>query len=178
MEYRNDPTRVTGRSGRSVLATALTVAFALGGGIVALSVGGGSGARTAGATEAGSPALAMPSAIGGAARVAARSPTVRCHDVPSPRCARVAAAAVDAIVDPTLPPATTVDVWATLLCGSTFDCPPYHLADRLPAGSAVIVLASSMVLWVNVTEIILSDTDRGSVDSRFDAWVIPSGPPP
>jgi hypothetical protein len=173
VEYRTDPTRIAGGSSRSVLTVALTVAIALGVGIVALSVGGTSERHVADTTAGAPPSDDAPGPLAG---VATPSPTVHCHDVPNRRCVRVAAAAVGAILDPTLRPARTVDVWASLLCGSTFDCPPYHLADREPLGSAVVGLAGSTVLWVNVSEIVVAGADRGAPEPQLDAWVIPSGP--
>jgi hypothetical protein len=168
MEYRIDPTRIAGRSSRSVLAAAAAVVILAGAGIAVLIVARPSDAPVALATTPSRPLGIAPSPL---ARALALPPAVHCHDVPEVQCTRIAAAAVDAVADPALAPATTVDVWATLLCGSTFDCPSYRLADRRPAGSAVVGLASSMVLWVNVTE-----PEAGSEGGSLDAWVIPSGP--
>jgi hypothetical protein len=175
VDYRTDPTRIAGSSSRSVLSVALSLAIALGVAIAALCVGGASNRRFAIATAAASPSVVVPGPVAG---VAAPAPTVHCHDIPSRHCARVATAAIDSILDPTLPPARTVDVWASLMCSSTFDCPPYHLADREPIGSAVVGLAGSIVLWVNVTEIIVTDADRGSPEPQLDAWVIATQPTP
>jgi hypothetical protein len=162
VDYRIAPTRIPGHSGRSVVAIACALTVVVGLGLTILTHGAAPGARVA--VTSGPP---RPDST-------ARLPDVRCHDVDPGRCTEIASAAVGAIVDPTLPPARSVDVWASLLCGSTFDCPPYHLVDRRPAGSAVVTIGAS-VLWVNVTEIVRED-DRGSRLPMLDAWVIPSGP--
>lgn len=170
MAYRIAPTRIPGRSGRSVVVMAVTVAVAFGLGLAFLTVDRGPDASIAVTNRSAEPSGSTP--------VATAAPDVRCHGIGAARCTEVATAAVGAIVDPTLPPAaavTSIDVWASLLCSSTFDCPPYHMADRRPAGSAVLTTGSGTVLWVNVTEIVL-EPDRGSPLPKLDAWVIPSGP--
>ena len=78
----------------------------------------------------------------------------------------MAAAAVGAIDDATLPPVRAVGVWATLLCGDAFDCPPGRLNSGRVAGSAVLELSDARTLWVNVTE-----SDEGALE----AWVIRAG---
>lgn len=171
MDYHQDPTRIARGTSRSVLAVAAaaTIAIALLAGAMAIAAGG----RTKPASELASmvsPAV-RESVVAGSLAV---PPDVRCHDVASRRCARIAQAALIAAADPLLPRATTVDVWATLLCGSTFDCPPYHLIGRQPAGSAIVGFASSLVVWVNVTEID-AGPEPGSSDLKLDAWVIRSG---
>jgi hypothetical protein len=169
VDYRIAPTRIPGRSGRSVVAIASALAVVVGLGLAILTVTSvGSDPDLRVAVKSGSPRPI------GAIPVAKRPPDVRCHGIGPGRCTEIAAAAVGAIIDPTLPPATSVEVWASLLCGSTFDCPPYHLADRRPAGSAVVTVGG-IVLWVNVTEIVRPE-DRGSQLPTLDAWVIPSGP--
>jgi hypothetical protein len=166
-----DPSPVAGRSSRSVAVVALAIALAIAIGLATLAVVGGSEPDRSLASTAAATPTAGPSAL---VRLSSTPPAVRCHDVSSGPCSRIAAAAVDAIGDPGQP-ARTVDVWSTLLCDSTFDCPSYHLADRRPAGSAVVGLSDSAVLWVNVAEI-EADADRGSQDPTLDAWVVPSGP--
>ena len=171
MDYRIAPTRIPGRSSRSVVAIAVTVAVALALGLVVITVDGAPDASSAVTIRSAGPSSAAP--------VANAAPDVRCHDTSAARCTEIAAAAIGAVLDATLPPPTTsvtsIDVWASLLCGSTFDCPPYHLVDRRPAGSAVVTIGSATVLWVNVTEIVL-EADRGAALPKLDAWVIHSRP--
>ena len=97
-------------------------------------------------------------------------PHLDCHDVPATRCAAIERAVIVAVADPVLPYPTKVDIWASLLCSNTFDCPPGRMEDRRPAGSAV-VLAGSTWLWVNVT-----DALGPSGPGTLSAWVIRSGP--
>jgi hypothetical protein len=180
VDYRIDPAPIGGRSSRSVVAIAALVSVALIAGIVALTVTGRSDAQIAVATSSAAPLTLVatpPSSLAPSAPqpVSAAAPQVHCHAVSDDRCARIAAAALHAITDPALAPATTVDVWASLLCNDSFDCPPARSVEREPAGSAVVALASSMVLWVNVVQRD-ADYDRGSTDPELDAWIIPSRP--
>ncbi|MGH2474341.1 MAG: hypothetical protein ACRDIL_03680 [Candidatus Limnocylindrales bacterium] len=152
MDYRIEPTRLARRSGRAVLIGAAAVVVGLG---VVLAV----------------LALQRPTVtstvVAEATVVPAPSPTplpaITCHDLETVRCSHVAEAALGAIDDPTLPTVRGVEVWATLLCGDTLDCPPDRLGERRVAGSAVVGLADDRALWVNVTE-----SERGT----FDAWVV------
>ena len=97
-------------------------------------------------------------------------PRVVCHAVAAGSCSAIADAALAAAADPGLAWPTEIDVWASLLCGSVFDCPPDRLTGRRAAGSAVVV-AGTIRLWVNVLEPAV-----GSSQTALDAWVIHSGP--
>jgi hypothetical protein len=166
--YGADPTRVARRSSRSVLAVASAAALVVAIGVVLAAI-----------AAPDRPVAVLGSSSSAAASVGstpAGSPAVRCHDVPSTRCASLARAALEAAMDPSLPPAIAVDVWASLLCGSTFDCPPARLAGHHPAGSAVIDLSGSLELWVNVTEPDELVAPRAA-PSALVAWVIRSVEP-
>jgi hypothetical protein len=152
MGFQVEPTRLGGRSGRAVLIGAATVVVGLGVIVAALAF----------------PRPAVPPAPVAAATIAPiASPTPRppitCHDLGPARCTEVADAALAAIDDPSLPGVRAVDVWATLVCGDTLDCPPDRLGKRSVAGSAIVGLSDDVSLWVNVT-----DTGRGTLD----AWVV------
>jgi hypothetical protein len=133
----------------------------LGGAVVAAIAGGISSpgpAPIGESTTSAAPASAIP---GPSARAEDASPThpaailplwVTCHDLAADRCRSLAAAAVAGIDDPGLTAPSSVDVWGSILCGSTFDCPPIHLDGRHPAGSVVVAFPGSVTLWVNVTE--------------------------
>jgi hypothetical protein len=186
VDYRIDPAPVGRRSSRSVVAIAGLVSVALIAGVVALTISGRSGPPVAVATVSAAPLLPAslaaasssgPSAVADASLplASAAAPQVQCHDVPHDRCGRIATAVLGVVADPTLGPATTIDIWGSLLCNDSFDCPPARSEGRLPAGSAVVALASSMVLWVNVMQRV-ADYDRGSTDPELDAWIIPSRP--
>ena len=185
MEYRIDPTPLTRRRSRRVLVVTAGLALSAGVIVTALAVLGrppsevasvSSATGTAQAAVAGSDGAATP------ARLARPTPTLApavasgppphldCHDVPATRCAAIERAVIVAVADPVLPYPTKVDIWASLLCSNTFDCPPGRMDDRRPAGSAV-VLAGSTWLWVNVTDA-LGATGPGTLS----AWVIRSGP--
>jgi hypothetical protein len=95
---------------------------------------------------------------------------VVCPDVAGERCAAVARAALTASDDPALPWPSQVDVWASLLCGSDFDCPSDRMTGHQAAGSAVVT-AGTVGLWVNVI-----GPAAGSDPTPLEAWVIRSGP--
>lgn len=97
-------------------------------------------------------------------------PRLTCHALAAARCGAIARAALAAAADPTLPHPSAIDVWASLLCGSAFDCPPERMAGHRPAGSAVIV-AGAIGLWVNVSE-----AAGAAGTGSFDAWVVRSAP--
>jgi hypothetical protein len=165
MEYRIDPTRMARRSSRTVLAAATVIVVTFAVIVVGLAIGGPANVDLA----VGAPSASVPAPV--VADVA--PPDVRCHDVPSRRCAQLAHAVMDAIVDPVLPRVTTVDVWASIMCGSTSDCPPGELTSRRPAGSARVAFESPLVLLVNVSET-TDDPAHGPVDPGLHAWVIRS----
>ena len=166
--YDAAPIRVARGSSRSVLGVASAAALLIVIGVVMAAIG----VPDRRVADLAVPSTAAPSV----APTPTGSPAVRCHDVPSARCAILARAALDAALDPSLPPAIAVDVWSSLLCGSTFDCPPARLADQHPAGSAVIDLGGSLALWVNVTEHD-DPADPRTVGSGLEAWVIRSVEP-
>ena len=179
MTYESEPTRLAARSSRSILAIALVVAIGL-----AVAVGSLTSLdRSAAVATPGAPGPVGTSPVtAGLASGGASTPqspaALACHGIDGGRCAAVARAAenaVRALDDPALPPPATVDVWAELLCGSTFDCPPQHLVDRRAAGSVVVGFGGSIAdLWVNVTEI--ERPPPVAPLGSLEAWVIRSGP--
>jgi hypothetical protein len=187
VEYRIDPTTLTRRRSRRVLAVTATVAIGIGVVVGGLALEGRTPARdraSGGAVAAASTVPLARSAAPATPAVAASDtptptvasgppPALTCHGVGEVRCAAIARAVLVAVADPALPALphpTTVDVWASLLCGSDSDCPPGRMEDRRPAGSAVVV-AGSTWLWVNVTDTLGAPGPR-----TLSAWVIRSGP--
>lgn len=180
MDYQVDPTRLRRRSGRSVAVMATVISVALFGTIAGLALIGRTvdpiavaiaSALPNGATASAQPTAAVQSPV----PVVAVAPVIHCHDVAAHLCSRIAAAAAVVIAEAAAGPARTIDVWASLLCGDTFDCPPVRLVDRDPAGSAIVSLAGSTALRVNVVERVRSGP-RASADLPLEAWVIDSGP--
>jgi hypothetical protein len=180
VEYQVDPTPLTHRRSRRILAVTATVAIGIAvlvGGL-AIAGRGPSGIVPAAPIAAASSAEVFASAVPVATPSDTSTPTIApgppprlaCHGVPGARCADILRAVLIAVADPTIPHPTTVDIWASLLCGSTFDCPPGRMEGQRPAGSAVVV-ACSIWLWVNVT-----DTLGASGPNTLSAWVIRSGP--
>ncbi len=184
VEYRIDPTTLTRRRSRRVLAVTIAVAIGIGVVVGGLALEGRIPAGTAPGASivAVAPHVSSASLIASAkpavapsdtptpAAVSGPPPQVTCHDVPEVRCAAIARAVLVAVADPVLPRPSKIDVWASLLCGSVADCTPGRLLGRRPAGSAV-VLAGSTWLWVNV-----SDAAGASGPGTLSAWVIRSGP--
>jgi hypothetical protein len=200
MDYEVEPSRLTRRSSASGFAVAALIVIALAG-IVVVTNGAGSGAG-----EVRPVADAAPSSVPAALVLPSPSPSPRpaflpspypsglantpleltCHAIGIDQCRIVADAAVAAARDPYLPSAATVDVWASLVCGSTLDCPPNQLADLLPLGSATISYrGSEIVLWVNVGEVVDRSSPAAASSSpigsdlppvasipTIDAWVL------
>ncbi len=176
MEFRVEPTPLSRRRSRRILAAtgAIVVAIAI---IVGASAAGAGRPAQVAEVAAATPAptqsrppdrsVALPCPD---RRATGPPPRVVCHAVAAGSCSAIAKAALAAADDPALAWPTKVDVWASLLCGSVFDCPPDRLTGRRPAGSAVIV-AGTIGLWVNVVE---PDSENGA--AALDAWVIRSGP--
>ena len=176
MEFRVEPTQLSRRRSRRILATTVVVVLGLVVVIGAVTLDGRNpGSAVASTIPATAPAAIvtatatpMPSATESARTGPA--PRVVCHDVAGERCAAVARAALAASVDPALPYPSQVDVWASLLCGSDFDCPSDRMTGHRAAGSAVVT-AGTVGLWVNVI-----GPAAGSDPAPFEAWVIRSGP--
>jgi hypothetical protein len=182
VEYQVDPTRLTPRRGRRTVA--VTAAIAMG---IAVLVGGLALAGRAPSGNGPVPPMAVASSAEPLAFAATTAPDVApwdtptptiapgppprltCHGVPGARCADILRAVLIAIADPPIPHPTRVDIWASLLCGDSFDCPPGQIDDRQPAGSAVVT-AGSIWLWVNVTDALGASGPR-----TLSAWVIRSG---
>jgi hypothetical protein len=178
--YQVEPTPLSRRRGRRVVLVTAALAIAFGSVVVGLAAGGRAtsgiavATATATATLATSSRAASPPAATHAPAVLApgRPPRILCHDVAGGRCADIARAVLAAVIDPALPWPTKIDVWASILCSSNFDCPPYRLAGRRPAGSAVVV-AGRLDFWVNVSE---APGGSGAGSRSLEAWVIRTAP--
>src|SRR6266540_5043020 len=102
-----EPTRIARGTNRSVLAVTATIAIAIVVGGLALA-----------AIDRSSPGAASEASSARPESVAAASPverlllppSIRCHDLASRRCARIARAALAVTGDPSLPTITTLDV--------------------------------------------------------------------
>jgi hypothetical protein len=165
MDYELEPARISRRSNRASLAAAativglLSIAVAIG----MLEDGGGGSARARQAAQASGGPASSP------ADASLRPGSVRCHDLATGRCERVAAAALKAI-GPVDAPVESIDVWSSLLCGDDLDCPPGRLAGLRPLGSAVLTLGGTAPAgWVNVGERLPANR-LGETD--LVAWVI------
>jgi hypothetical protein len=174
VEFRVDPTPLSRHRGRRIVAATAVVVAAM-----AVLVG----AVTLGNTRPNTAvvpvvATSAPRVTTGPTATSSPAPTVRtgpppqvvCHDVADERCQTIARAALSASEDPSLPWPTQVEVWASLLCGSTFDCPPGRITAHETEGSAVVT-AGSVGLWVNVVEL-----RTGSGATMLEAWVIRTEP--
>ena len=165
MEFRVEPTQLSRRRSRRILATTVVVVLGL---VVVIGAVTLDAEKPGGAVVPTVTATPMPSAT--ALARTGPVPRVVCHDVAGERCAAVARAALAASVDPALPYPSQVDVWASLLCGSDFDCPSDRMTGHQAAGSAVVT-AGTVGLWVNVI-----GPAAGGDPAPFEAWVIRSGP--
>jgi hypothetical protein len=176
MEFRVEPTPLSRRRSRRILAVTGAIVVSVAVIVGALAAGAARPtpfAAVTATTSAPSPTARQTEPSPSPAPVVAPTgppPRVVCHAVAAGSCSAIADAALAAAADPALAWPTEVDVWASLLCGSVFDCPPDRLTGRRAAGSAVVV-AGTIRLWVNVLEPAV-----GSSQDALDAWVIHSGP--
>jgi hypothetical protein len=90
-----------------------------------------------------------------------------CHDVAVATCHGAVNAAVGAL-PADLPRIASADVWTSLVCGDTLDCPPARLRDARPVASVALAFADEgPAAWVNV----VARRDGGSAD-RLSAWLV------
>jgi hypothetical protein len=179
--YELAPSPVARRSSRSAVVAVALAGLVLGGAVVAAVVGDVTGPGPIGVSVARGPAVPPTSAVATAPEATPGPVTavlplwVTCHDLAAQRCQRLAQAVVSGIDDPTLSAPSSVEVWGSIACGSDFDCPPFRLDGRHPAGSVVVAFSGAVTLWVNVTEL-----DRvgagGPIARPLEVWVIRSQP--
>jgi hypothetical protein len=96
---------------------------------------------------------------------------IDCHDIDRAGCHRIVRAALRVLPDE-LPAVRGADVWRSLVCGDTFDCPPDYLRESNPMGSAVLRFDDAPGIAVNVV-----DWRYGSsVRLGLRAWLVRSTP--
>jgi hypothetical protein len=176
VEFRVEPTPLSKRHSRRILAMTAVVVVTLVAVIGGITLGntrpGVAVVSTLPPTAAAMTATATTTPLPSATAFARTGPAPRvvCHEVAGERCTAVAQAALAVSNDPALPWPSQVDVWASLLCGSDFDCPSDRMTGHQVAGSAVVT-AGTVELWVNVLE-----PAAGTEAAALEAWVIRSGP--
>jgi len=89
----------------------------------------------------------------------ARSAELDCHAVPRVECLRIVVAAMTSFAaDPSLAGGgpyrvQAIGVWTSLLCSTSFDCPPGALTtDSVALGSVTLSLTSGREAWLNVVD--------------------------
>ena len=93
-----------------------------------------------------------------------------CHGLTRSDCLRAATAALG-VLPPEVPPVATANIYANLICDSTFDCPQYRLSwDTVGLGSVTLTFVDgSPDAWINVV-------NRGPASNpaavKAEAWVI------
>jgi hypothetical protein len=97
---------------------------------------------------------------------------LRCHDVVRRSCERLVRAALR-VLPADLPDVDRAAVWQSLVCNSTFDCPPAYLRDSPAAGSVILAFEDgSPSVAVNVV-----DWRYGSgIRLGLRAWIARSAP--
>jgi hypothetical protein len=76
---------------------------------------------------------------------------IDCHDVDPSQCHRMVRAALRILPDE-IPDVKGANVWQSLICGDTFDCPPGYLRDSSPMGSVILRFAVEPDVAVNVVD--------------------------
>ncbi len=99
-------------------------------------------------------AAERPSEAPGGAHVSASGPrSVACGKVRQPECGRIVSGIGSLVGSAALPPIAHVDVYASLLCDSSLDCPPSLLAHVRVLGSAVVSFdGQERQAWVDVVD--------------------------
>ena len=98
---------------------------------------------------------------------------IECHDVDASECHRIVRAALRILPDE-IPDVKGADVWRSLICGDTFDCPPDFLKDSSPMGSVILRFTAEPEVAVNVV-----DWRYGTnIRLGLRAWLTRSGPAP
>jgi len=183
MDYEVEPTRVDRRSKRPALAAGVAIALVL---LVAIGLADRTPSRAAENAASAATTAESEGARGPDATETVRSPDitrssqrlplfgaqdVTCHGVGRAGCLQMARAAVAAL-DPPRPLIGAIEVWPSLICGDTIDCPLSVLMRIDPLGSAVLHLrGSKSEVWVNVGQ----DTVTGSspsAASAIEAWIV------
>ena len=96
-----------------------------------------------------------------------------CHDLPHATCARVVDAAL-AVLPGDVPDVATAGAWGSLLCDSTFDCPPTDLQSATPLGSVIVSFADGGTeAWVNVVERAVAERPGRVTQAWIVAWIAP-----
>jgi hypothetical protein len=182
VEFEVEPTRVAhGSKLLPIISAAAIIAF-LGVGIVTGERGTASSARPISAPPSSAPSAIAAAATASATANAPRADVsahprafdpalVHCHDLLRGACLAVARAATGEVQDTG---ATTdrVDVWPSILCSDTFDCPPETLYRLQPLGSAVVhILGRKTVAWVNVGAV-QGHVPPHITDPPPEAWIV------
>jgi hypothetical protein len=151
--------------GGRVVAAGLLVLVA--GVVFAIATGGDSrSAREVAAASNHQPATAS-SVTAGPILPRAVPVDLTCRDVDQATCRRMAKAALLVLPDDA-PEAIDVTVWRSLLCNSSFDCPPSYLDGSAPLGSVIIRFADrGPRAAVNVVA-----GRSGSIQRAPRAWVV------
>jgi hypothetical protein len=93
-----------------------------------------------------------------------------CHEIDRNTCRLTVATALGAL-GAELPVVESVDVWSSLLCGDTLDCPTTRLDGRAtPLGSTIVRLAGGgPAAWINV--VYRSHGRPLDFDPTLEAWI-------
>jgi hypothetical protein len=96
-----------------------------------------------------------------------------CHGIAGPDCAAAARAAV-ALVASEGERVARAEVWSSLLCNSTFECPPTLLTpESTPIGSVVLTFDSGPAAWINVVskpELLFGGTSGDALLAWLVRW--------
>ncbi len=159
----------------------LVIPFAIGALVVGLAALGGLGSRPAVAPSAPPTDVAEasplptrpPLAVEGRSSAQLTPPDrVTCGALDAGRCRTILAAAEDAL-GPDVPKVAAAQVFDSIVCGDTLDCPPSLLAVAARYGSVGFTFGDGERVLVNVVERV---TPPGSLDAAAPivAWIVRS----
>ena len=97
--------------------------------------------------------------------------SITCHDINRFACRLAVATALGTLDDGDAPEVESADVWASLVCGDTLDCPATRLDGRATPLAGVIfrLVGGGPAAWINV--VYRSPGRPLQHDPTLDAWI-------
>jgi hypothetical protein len=155
--------RVPAQGGRVVAAALCGLVTVV---VLAIATGGTPPRRQVAAATREAPGVAS-SATAGSTVPRAVPTALTCRDLDVATCRRMAKAALLALPDDA-PEAIDATAWRSLLCNSSFDCPPSYIDGAVPLGSVIIRFADrGPRAAINVVE-----GRSGPIHRAARAWVV------
>ena len=159
-----------------VAGLSIVLAAVLAGGPSDRSTGHGPGAASGASPSATALGLAPDAVDGGAPGATAQTsrpmPTsITCHDIDRFACRLAVARALGTLEGGDVPAVESADVWSSLVCGDTLDCPATRLDGLATPLAGVIfrLVGGGPAAWINV--VYRSPSRPLQHGPTLDAWI-------